>query len=1248
MKTLGVTLAQLEKLNEVAIKSAGPRYTPGIDPTAPNIAIGYLADAFDALSLADGWRDRIHGLAQTISKIYEHQTYGLDEIFSGRRVTPLRLVEHVQELRKLQEPATIRKSALQLRRNCRQVPERLRLKVDSLLERLRALSDDPTSREQRSRLQSEIRALDNMVDSFQKLLEYLDGPPGQILCGANSLLLLGSWGTGKTHLLCDVARQRLQNGSPALLVMASSLPSDIILLDGIAASTGLAASGVELLALLNSLGETSNTRALLMLDAINEGDREAWRQQLSALARTVSNYAHVGLVVSCRRPFNDTIVTDQAAKQLVSIEHYGFQDQEFDAQLEYFSFYGLPSPSIPLITPEFTRPLFLKILCEAIKGLGRRSQKCKLREIASGQKGMTYVLEYFTDKIGKGIEADLGLAPGSCWQALKGGLASKMANQGSDWLSTDDAVASLEASLSLAKPVAEDVLRRFVHDGLLAEEVRRKDSSIVTGIQFSYQRFGDHLIARQLLETHLVGTTEKALRRCFYRNRPLGSPFRLDKSGQQFEAPGIAAAIMLEFPERMKRSLLSHELLHYLPRATRRIAPIKDIFLDGLYWRSADAFTADTDLIVSFLLTQVDDWTRNDTFEVLVGLATRPTHPYSAERLAGYLIQQTMSARDRTWSEYLRLSDEQSNPQRILAWVERSTEQDEEVVRNEVRLLSLFLTTTSRPFRDRATRALVLRASARPEVLFDEVLRSLTFNDPYVPERMLASAYGVAMRLWADPKGQALREAIVPFARSLIREMFVPGAPHGTKHVLRRDYALGVISLARRIYPKAIARGQSSLLRHPFAHIPTPFIEADQIDEADVEDSRRAMHMDFANYTIGQLIPDRENYNDSHPEYRDVRRQIARRMSDLGYSAATFSELDSSIARTQLISRAADGGKIDRYGKKYSWIAFFEMYGVRSDLELLEERRLKERPSDCDVDPSFPAPPVEFLPALPDFFTGAPTSHGDWLVQGPVPNYRHLLVFPRIDAVEGGPWVLLNGFIQQSGSNDRESFAFIRGLLMRPRDVDRVSEAISKLNFFGNSRIPEPANDYYTYAGEIPWSLYCSGDFRLASGRARRHVLPMLGRTSGGRRVAAGHVEVPVHRWTWESYHSTLNQTSDVEFPAAALCEKLELTNHSNTFDLWDRTGHQASVYREFDVADRFGRSSLLYLRQDLLERYLTLTNQVLVWIPWGERTLNYKLLNHRPLPHTIEGPIQDHENTFGELLNYPLPDKNAGPALVV
>jgi hypothetical protein len=499
---------------------------------------------------------------------------------------------------------------------------------------------------------------------------------------------------------------------------------------------------------------------------------------------------------------------------------------------------------------------------------------------------------------------------------------------------------------------------------------------------------------------------------------------------------------------------------------------------------------------------------------------------------------------------------------------------------------------------------------------------------------MLAAAYGIAMRLWADPEGDALRREIVPFARSLIRQMFVPNAPRATKHVLRRGYALGVIALARKIDARAIATREVALLRPPFAQIPSPFIDPARIADADVEESRRAMHMDFANYTIGRLIPDRANYQEDHPEYQEVRRQIAWRMSDLGYSAA-FSEVDRSIAQSQSMSRSSDGAQTDRYGKKYSWVAFFEMYGVRSDLDRLAERRSRERTSDCDVDPSFPDPPQVWVPPLPDVFTAAPTAHADWLTEGPVPDYRHLLVMREVDGVAGGPWVLLNAFIQEAGFNDRETFTFIRGLFMQPRDVTRVNGAMATLDYLGNSRVPEPADDYYTYAGEIPWSPFYADDFRLVNGRARRHLSRMLERFSGGRWIGTGQVEVPVHRWSWESYHSALNQVSGVEFPAAALCDQLGLVNHNGSFDLRDQAGRQASVYREFEVADRHGHSNLLYLRKDLLEQYLAVTGQTLVWVPWGERTIHHRHFNDGSPAPAIQAALRSNQSHFGELIEY-------------
>jgi hypothetical protein len=54
------------------------------------------------------------------------------------------------------------------------------------------------------------------------------------------------------------------------------------------------------------------------------------------------------------------------------------------------------------------------------------------------------------------------------------------------------------------------------------------------------------------------------------------------------------------------------------------------------------------------------------------------------------------------------------------------------------------------------------------------------------------------------------------------------------------------------------------------------------------------------------------------------------------------------------------------------------------------------------------------------------------------------------------------------------------------------------------------------------------------------------------------------------------------------------------------------------------------------LEKYLSLTEQVLLWIPWGERTLHYKLFDHgRAQAPAVEAALQNNQNTFGESIEY-------------
>jgi len=718
-------LADLRTNNLRAIRRAGPHYAPGLDSTAPNLAIASLNTAFETIGLTADFRSSVRALRSEFETSWKEAPRSLVSAFRHRVHNPTLLCTGLAELEVASPPeaaAAYHRTALTAKR------------ANILVQRLReeamtALQAAPADSEERRKRDAEYGELRRFASALDRVLGFV-GSSSAALIGKNTMLLLGGWGMGKTHSLCDLAERRMQSRLPTFLYLAQQLPDVVNPLEGLCRVTGLSRDAARLLAALDRMGRRRQSRALLIIDAINEGDRLAWKRALPGLCRDLRQYPNVGLILSCRQPFEQQIVTQRTARQLVTVQHTGFGEIEFDAQLSFFQHYDIPAPQVPLITPEYSRPLFLQLLCKAIARLSKSGKHRQIQSFASGQRGMTYLLEYFAEKVGADIEHSLGLPGKTCWRILKGdavnrggpliGVAPLMAGELRDYISWDECVSVIEHFVfgPRRRQSARRLARRMLTDGLLTEELRWEESGYREVIRFPYQRFGDHTIARCLLR-HLDTTSVATIRRSFYRNRPLGRVFDLTPSRHSFQRPGFASAIMLEFPERVKGRVPPDEieLIFYLPKARRLLAPFKDAFLEGLPWRSADHFTRETHGIIGSLLERYGDQTRNETFEVLVGLATRPGHPCSAGRLFRYLNGLKMVDRDLSWTEYLRNTEDVSVVFKLLEWVERNAGKglSADAAETTIELLSLMLTSIHRPFRDRATRALFLIGLKHPD-----------------------------------------------------------------------------------------------------------------------------------------------------------------------------------------------------------------------------------------------------------------------------------------------------------------------------------------------------------------------------------------------------------------------------------------------------------------------------------------------------------------------------------------------------
>ncbi|PJI41847.1 hypothetical protein [Ferrovibrio sp.] len=1081
-------LNDLKKFNRKQIQQAGTRYSPGVDPNAPNLQIKELIDAINGIGATDTHRNCIGAVIEPIRKASWAEGNYAEQLHAAVNL-PLSKYLKILEAVRDGKPKDIQKCLATATRWTAEllliidVVEDMAEEAAEVYRRSRETPSPASKAEEQAN--STAHTLRTLAGHYRNISEVLTSPSMRAFSNA-AIFILGGWGTGKTHLLCDVAKIRGQQNQPTMLVLAHHIPPDVPPLDGLAILSGLAATGKNLIRQLAKLGQATGTRALLIIDAINEGDRDAWRKHLASVADSTSSHPWLGIILSCREPFDELIAPNGLPPRFVAIRHKGFEGIELEAQEAFFTYAGIPFPEVPLLSEEFARPLMLKVICEAFQGLKKKEITKGFEGIASGQKSMTFVLEMFIKRMGSEIGRKLSLSPDFFWYLLKGskqtrsrthtGIALEMAARTTESLPRKKVLSLILDHLPTGSTVSpKAVLQQCAASGILVEDVVWTGSSKKYDeiIRLPYQRFSDHLIARHLMLPLEVCKTAADVRAALLPTSPLGKVFEPMPYGYSYQNPGLAEAIVAEFPERVVRSLPEdeREIYFYLPTASQVSAYMQRPFLNSLVWRSAKSITAQTDKLLGGYIWNVDQWSQHEFFDTMMVLATKKKHPYSALRLWTNLEKFELWNRDITWTEFLRYAGESSAPNKICTWIEKNLAaiQSSDIAHSLIVLLSLLLTSTIKDLRDRATRALVLLGERHMPALFEHARLALELNDPYVRERMLAASYGALMNEQTRIGSPALRGAVCDFAEFLYLSMFEPGAKFATHHILMREYALGFIMLAERAAGFQVKRAWRKNLKKPYPQILAPFPDANLLPPDMIKSGEEAIGMDFGNYTIGYMVDGRSNYDFKHPEYVAIRKQIAWRIADLGFSKERFGQIDNLIARTQSVSRGEYDGRVDRYGKKYGWIAYHEAYGYRGTLGLLY-KHADHRPSEMEIDPCFPNGAIkEPFPKVVEFPVGD-IGMDTWLRKGPSPDLEALLVGDRVAGIPG-PWVMMDCYLSPKAPDDpREMTVSCRGMMVRPDQVAELHGKFLAVDHPSNADIPNPGTDRKTFMGEVPWS----------------------------------------------------------------------------------------------------------------------------------------------------------------------------------
>lgn len=1095
----------------------------------------------------------------------------------------------------------------------------------------------------------------NALDDMYIAQELLD--EAEEFLGVGLVGVLADAGGGKTQMAAQLTAP--QEKRPAGIFLQGRNLHRGQSLDDLAKNlsiNGIPMPSMEiLLAAMDAAGKRACCRLPILIDGLNEAENpKDWKSELASLSEIVKKFPNVLVVCTLRtgeRKKEDWHRESQTESReafavmalpdgLKIIESEGFGGDVDEAIERYFSHFKIDSGDSEIPTEFLQHPLTLRIFCE----------------VTNPKKESEVKIDYFPTS----------LAP--LFQKYVSNAAeriSQMTNLSHSYTANEVQRAVYILGTELWKCGKREITESGFRDAA-SDTSRTWDSSIVNllaqeGILFknpghgfeyvvtpTYDALGGYIIANALLIKY-----EKDIS-FTWLNTPETIELFTGNTSHELELDVLRSLVTLA-PRRMQGS----QIWQYVS------GPLK---------RKAIAFAAEIDAeyldqgTVSALLELSHESPRFRShlfirFQVARAVAR---HPLNADFLDETLRTMSVSERDLVWTEWIR--ETRSERFNDLVAIEGRWKQqiDFRTTSDQLRAkwVMWLLTSTDRALRDVATRALYWFGRGNPAALFEQSLTALAINDPYVPERMIAASYGVAMAHHVDLGDQTFVTEILPtYARGIYDSMFAENAPFSTTHFLMREYGSRIIEITSLHHSELFTSEEIQRSKAPFEGVLPNWGKSEGSEEShDGADS--PFRMDFENYTIGSLVPDRDNYDFQNAEYSKVRSKILWRIEQLGWSGEKFRDIESSIESGNRWNRAgSDAQKIERYGKKYSWIAFYEMTGLLHDLGKIEISSERDWNWHLDIDPSFPGQLLEGRLIQANFLGAPDMEMKEWIVNGALPDVTPYLQMAKIQN-EAGPWVMLDGYIAQENETlGRNIFCFIRSFLVLASEADSFFEHLSNQNL-GGRWLPEKPSVDYTFAGEIPWcttfpeNSACEFSFvvkertvqieqmeprffldgeqidlsyvdivrlRLLGTNAQENGKQKLSEEELERievretpvevkkvqqDVITYHALIPVCDFGWESNRSVANGANHATTLAKEIASNLELIGQPQTFDLVTSKEIKATCNIS-DRSDDFNNNqSLFYMREDLLREFLEENDLALIWAIWGERQYSSNQIN--------------------------------------
>ena len=659
-------------------------------------------------------------------------------------------------------------------------------------------------------------------------------------------------------------------------------------------------------------------------------------------------------------------------------------------------------------------------------------------------------------------------------------------------------------------------------------------------------------------------------------------------------------------------------------------------YIESFSWRKKD--TIDQKALVEFVHNYQD--VSEAFIKLLLNMSSIVEHPLNSEFLHSLLYEMPLTERDYIWTIKINRLYSESRVYHLAELIQQG-EQTESFSRDEKQLYSIvccwLLTSSNRTLRDNVSECLIEILRNEPQICISLLAVFSGVSDPYIIQRLYGIVFGVCMQSdsISETDFRLLSEKVY---ESVFNDEYV------YPDILLRDYARLIIERFIYQYPSSPTKIKMSKIRPPYRSEAIPDVEHNNYYNKDKHGGLNSIvrsmspyvnscgrYGDFGGYEWQSLIDDFEGIDTAEIE-RLFFYTMYFIVEELGYSDELFDEYDTNVNRYGLSLHD------ERIGKKYQWIAYYNILARLSDTrKIAAYEGLKKydaykgawNPYVRDFDPSLNTrrrcseelPTIELPHEIADIIwipvnSISETEREKWVkTASPFFEMHEKKLLMKSEDKE---WVALYQYCHYKSDSGTELEAFEE---RTAQDIWSMSfgylatrdDALKVLNYFKNIQFrrrsfPEGPSIYSLFNREYCWSPgfkdECAGEWCLLDSNMRE----LYGNGNDDTDSAIAKIMPAYINFLWEEQlDASQDEAVSFNIPCGLIITGLEL--HQKTDNGLFYCDNDLVAFERRDKG--FDRSTSLLMRKEYLDRFLLENNLYLFWLCIGEKQ---SFLAHEPV----------------------------------